>query len=235
MGPGPNGEPEDGDWQNLAGEFANVATESLLATFVSTGLPAQLVAVDGLPSLHFVPPAASSLTGPAIPIAGGATFFCCGGSTSKDVAVSTTLTPQPQVWALFVSFADANLRWNIGSGSNAKTLDLSTSGVTITGNLTTSSGNVISGTQQLKLAGTLLYTLTNGEKKTSPLNATFSYTTYPTGQPTGTGQMGPSTLNGSISGPPANRCTKVPREGCGPCTAGNCGPAPCGLWPACPT
>lgn len=231
--PGPNGDPARGDWTNLAGEFANIGSSALLATFVSAGVPTQLTSSDGVPALRFVAPA---LSGPNFVVAGGATFFCCGGSTAKDVTVTTTFEPQPQQgWILSQRFADTTLRWNVGSGTNAKTLDLSTSGVTLTGSLASSGGAVVNGTQQLKLGGTVGYTLINGEKKTATLNVTLSYATYPTGNPTGDGQMGTSVVSGTITAPPANRCTKIPREGCPPCSAGPCGPAPCGIWPACPS
>jgi hypothetical protein len=167
-------------------------------------------------------------------VTGSATYFCCGGSLVQDLTVASTLTiASGGSLALVQAFSASDLGWTLSATGAPTEIKLSMSGVTLTGTLRTA-GNAIDGVQQLQLAGTVTYTLANGETKTATFDVGYSYTTYPTGSPTASGRMGQVTVTGPLPTSQPARCTSVPREGCPPCTTGGCGPAPCGLWPACP-
>jgi hypothetical protein len=230
---GPDGAdgPAESDWVDLAAQFASIATDGLQAAYVSSGVDAGSSTKDTAPGLTA---GASQLNAPSADVSGSATYFCCGASTARSVLIASSLSGLSGGSAPLVqTFADTDLSWQLPSAPS-RTLPISVSDLAIRGTLIGQSGT-FAGTQQLKLTGTVTYTLPSNQKKTGTLSVNFGYTTYPIGAPTTSGQAGPvNVTNQQPTTPPPARCTSVPREGCGPCSVGNCGPAPCGIWPACP-
>jgi len=227
LGPNRGGEPSDSDWLALVGELAAIGADGIQAAYVSSGV-LQLAAPLALTA------STNGLTAPSSSISGSTTYFCCGGSLARDLTVASTLTAASGGSAALVqAFADTNVEWKLATNGTPTSIELSLSGVTLTGNLTMTD-TVLNGVQQLRLSGTVTYTVSGGEVKTSYFEVYYGYQNYPSGIPTATGQAGPARANGPLPTPLASRCTKVPREGCGPCRAAPCGDAPCGKWPACP-
>jgi len=60
------------------------------------------------------------------------------------------------------AFADTNVEWKLATNGTPTSIELSLSGVTLTGNLTMTD-TVLNGVQQLRLSGTVTYTVSGGE------------------------------------------------------------------------
>lgn len=218
------GEPSQSDWLGLAAELAAIGADALQAALSSPAIGTGLV-----PRVHALDQSAPTST-----VNASAIYFCCGGSLVQNLTVASTLTiASGGSPALVQAFSDSNLSWKLNTDGSPTSINLSMSGVTLTGALATS-GGAIDGVQRLQLSGAVTYTLGNGEKKIATFEVWYSYSTYPTGAPTASGQMGPAMVNGALPQASTLQCTNIPREGCPPCTLGGCGPAPCGRLPACP-
>ena len=165
--------------------------------------------------------------------------MCCGSGIGGYAAVGGRLSlsiDRNDVITLEETITtDVTPKWNVSHSTY--TLELPPDGLRITGDVTTTNGNVNS-TQTFRLQGTFKYWVEEGtpvliEKKTALIDVFLGYGDFRFGSPTATGIFGPVRTPFAGSSLPkvmVQRCSR-PREGCGRLADGN---APCTLWPPCP-
>jgi hypothetical protein len=213
------GEPADLDWARLAGELGKIASESLRQSLPVTSSSASVGAFD--------------LAAPSSAVNVSAGFFCCGGSNASFLNVVGTVQPAGNGLTVALNLSSSEpLQWASSSGSGSWTINTQGSPLQVAGTLTASGGRIAQ-VQELRLAGSLRYTLASGEARTGTVDLALGYQNFEQGQPSASGTIGNLTgLQGRPlpSTPDASRCSR-PQEGCG---SGVSGPCPCTKWPICP-
>lgn len=160
-------------------------------------------------------------------------YFCCGPQAASrsyiTVTTSITLTPGTGALGILQSFGSfTETEWSSTVANNWR-IDLSK--LRIEGDLATT-GSTVNGSQQLRLVGTLRYTMPNASTKDVVVDVRFQYANFEDNSPAATGTMGAVNITGQSTTPliMPGRCSR-PREGCGPTVNGD---APCTVWPRCP-
>jgi hypothetical protein len=217
--PTATGDPSNLDYITLGAQLVSMAADQIVQSLSGSGVSA----ASRVGPLE--------LKRPAQNINRTAGFYCCGASTATFVTMTTAVTVPNNAGALGILQTIGSLTEPEWSSTVANGWRVDLSQLRITSELDTS-GSSVNPTQQLRLSGTLRYTMPNASTKEQTVDVVFRYANLESSVPTATGKIGPATLSGEPTAPliQPGRCSR-PREGCGPTVSGD---APCTVWPKCP-
>jgi hypothetical protein len=214
-----SGEPSNLDYIQLGAQLVSMAADQIVQALSGSGVSA----ATRIGPLELKRPTQNSTR--------TAGFFCCGVSTTTFVTMTTAITVPPGTGALGILQTLGSLTEPEWSSTVANGWRVDLSQLRVTSELATS-GSSVDATQQLRLSGTLRYTMPNASTKQQTVDIVFRYANLESSVPTATGQIGTATLSGEPTATliQPGRCSR-PREGCGSTVSGD---APCTVWPKCP-
>lgn len=217
--PTATGDPSNLDYITLGAQLVTMAADQVVQSLSGSGASAQ----------NYIAP--MDLRRPTQSINRTAGFFCCGGSNTTAITMTTAITVTPGTGALGLLQTLGSLTEPEWSSTVANGWRVDLSKLRITSELDTS-GSTVNATQQLRLSGSLTYKMPNASTKEQEVDVVFRYANLESSVPTATGKIGTATLSGEPTAPlvQPGRCSR-PREGCGPTVSGD---APCTVWPKCP-